>query len=372
MTSYFIKILRCTILGLVLIMVPGAAFGSPQGQRTIVDMLGRTVSIPQKVNRIVPLGGAMRFVVYLHAFDKVVGVEAIETSREETSGRPYNLAIRKKAAHLPIVSEGMFKPVNAEAIIAAKPDLIIIAARDAETANNIARKTGLPVLALAGFGGKGIFEMGSTIKSIEMLGSAIGKEQRAGDVVQFIRKAQKDLDRRIGKPVKAGAGVYVGCLGANGTHGITSTDADYFPLDAVQGTNVAKNLGKRGHLYIDKEQLLVWNPAIILIDSGGLKLFKEDYTRNRAFYDTLDAVKKGSVYVTPPYNYYSTNIEIALASAYFAGSIIYPGKFSDVNIAKKADDIFRFFTGIPCYERMQKEFGGYQKLNFSNGVIHAR
>jgi len=372
MNKYYIKKLKQTILGMVLLMVPGAAFGSTQGQRVIVDMLGRKVSIPQKVNRIVPLGGAMRYVVYLNAFDKVVGIEAIETSRGETAGRPYNLAIRKKAVKLPIVGEGMFKPINAEAMIAAKPDLIIIAARDAETVNNIAQKTGLPVLALAGFGGSGLFEMDSTIKSIEMLGSAIGKEQRAGEVVQFIKKTEKDLDRRSGKPAKGGPGVYVGCLGANGTHGITSTDADYFPLDALHGTNVAKNLGKRGHLYIDKEQLLVWNPAIILIDSGGLRLFKEDYTRNSAFYDTLDAVKKGRVYVTPPYNYYSTNIEIALANAYFAGSIIYPGKFSDLNIAKKADDIFRFFTGVPCYKRMQNEFGGYQNLRFSNGVIHAR
>ncbi|MHB8122467.1 MAG: iron ABC transporter substrate-binding protein [Desulfuromonadaceae bacterium] len=372
MKTYFMKRLRRTILGLVLIMVPSAAFGNTQGQRTIVDMLGRKVSIPQKINRIVPLAGAMRYVVYLHAVDKVVGVEAIETNRAVTTGRPYNLAIRKKAAKLPIVGEGMFKPVNAEAVIAAKPDLIIIAARDAETANNVAQKTGLPVLALAGFGGKGVFEMDSTIKSLEMLGSAIGKEQRSREVVQFIKNAEKDLDRRTGKPAKGGPKVYVGCLGANGAHGITSTDADYFPLDAAHGTNVAKSLGKRGHLYIDKEQLLVWNPAIILIDSGGLTLFKEDYIRNRTFYDTLDAVKKGRVYVTPPYNYYSTNIEIALANAYFAGSVMYPGKFSDVNIAKKADDIFRFFTGIPCYEKMQKEFGGYQNLHFSNGVIHAR
>jgi hypothetical protein len=59
--------------------------------------------------------------VYLQAFDLVVGVEAMENRPPPSSGRPYNLAILSRAEKLPIVAEGRQKTVNAGAIMALRP-----------------------------------------------------------------------------------------------------------------------------------------------------------------------------------------------------------------------------------------------------------
>jgi len=61
--------------------------------------------------------------VYLQAFDLVVGVEAMENRPPPSSGRPYNLAILSRAEKLPIVAEGRQKTVNAGAIMALRPKI---------------------------------------------------------------------------------------------------------------------------------------------------------------------------------------------------------------------------------------------------------
>ena len=85
-------------------------------------------------------------------------------------------------------------------------------------------------------------------------------------------------------------------------------------------------LNKPGHVFIDKEKLLEWNPDIIFIDENGLALVKDDYTKNPDFYNSLKAFKDGQVYGILPFNYYTTNIGTALADAYYIGKILYPDK----------------------------------------------
>lgn len=142
-----IKQLLIAISTLLLMLCNGVPALAATGH-SVVDQLGRTVTLPQKVQRIIPLGGATRFVVYLQAFDLVVGVEAMENRQPSSAGRPYNLAIRKQAERLPVVAEGRQKPVNAEAIMALRPDLLITAEADRGQADLLNRITGVPVLAL--------------------------------------------------------------------------------------------------------------------------------------------------------------------------------------------------------------------------------
>ena len=45
----------------------------------------------------------------------------------------------------------------------------------------------------------------------------------------------------------------------------------------------------------------------------------------------------------------------ALANAYYAGSVIYPERFTDVDIAEKADDILEFLLGRRYYNDMKAD-----------------
>jgi iron complex transport system substrate-binding protein len=93
---------------------------------------------------------------------------------------------------------------------------------------------------------------------------------------------------------------------------------------------------------------------------------QEDYKKNPQFYQSLRAVKKGQVYSLMPYNYYTTNIDTAIADAYFAGKVIFPEQFKDIDPAKKADEIYQFLLGKPLYEQMAKDYGGFRKLDLEN------
>jgi len=66
-----------------------------------------------------------------------------------------------------------------------------------------------------------------------------------------------------------------------------------------------------------------------------------------------------------PYNFYATNIGTALADAYHIGKVLYPEQFKDIDLEKKADEIYTFLLGKPLYREMKDEFGGFKKFNSS-------
>lgn len=113
---------------------------------------------------------------------------------------------------------------------------------------------------------------------------------------------------------------------------------------------------------IDKEKLISWDPDILFLDEGGYTIVTDDFKKNSAFYQSLSAVKKGQVYGQIPYNNYATNIDTAFADAYYAGKIIFPKQFQDIDPIKKSDEIYQFLLGKPLYAEMVRDFGGFKKL----------
>jgi iron complex transport system substrate-binding protein len=83
-----------------------------------------------------------------------------------------------------------------------------------------------------------------------------------------------------------------------------------------------------------------------------MELVEEDYSRHTAFFNNLTAVKNGRLYPQLPYNFNASNIELAIANAYYAGKIIFPEQFADIDIIEKAEEIFTVFLGEPFYDRL--------------------
>jgi iron complex transport system substrate-binding protein len=334
---------------------------------TVTDMLGRQVEVPADVTRVVAIGpGALRLYVYAGNLDYIVGVEGMETG--DVSGKPYMLA-NPDLAKLPIIGQG--GPNNApdpEKLLTAEPQVIFSAyASETAAADELQQKTGIPVVVLSygGFGVTSIFDE-KIQGSLKLVGQIICDDTKAQAAIDFIVKARQDLDSRTkgiadaDKPT-----VFVGGLGSQGLHGIESTQAKYALLDVIHAKNVVDETGKSGSIMVDKEKLLEWNPNFIFIDQGGYALATEDYKKNPAFYDSLSAVVDGRVYSQLPYNSYSTNIDTAIADAYYLGTVIYPEAFADVDPAQKADEIYQALVGQALYEKMVEKYGGFKALNLS-------
>lgn len=330
--------------------------------KVITDALGREVEVPTEVERIVPLGNATRLGVYLGIQDKFVTISQSDLS--ENVHTAYSWYNREAWSKLPVAASGGYGVFHPEVILEADPDLIICT-YEADIVASIEEQTGLPVVAVA----QGTLFGEDYKQSLRILGEACGVSQRAEDVIAFIDACLNDLNTRTqdipaeDKPLILGAAATF-----RGGHGISGVYVDFPVLQAVHANDAAVGLEKESFdtgVEVDKEQILVWNPEVIFLDAGNLGLVKAEYSEDPAFFEQLSAVQNGKVYQWPNATSNYTNVEIPLVNAYYAGSILYPEAFADVDFAAKAAEIFEFFLGHGDYLQALTEHGfGYQPFAF--------
>lgn len=350
-------LLVVTILALTFSVVPHGN-ANENKSITIKDMAGRSVQVPQKPERIICLGpGTLRLIVYLQQQGKVVGIEGMEKNLQ--TGRPYWYA-NPSLARLPVIGPGGPAAVNKEpdleAVLSVHPQVIFITDMEPVRAEGLQKKLSIPVVILS-YGRLGGFDE-IVYESLRVAGTILDAGKRAEEVVSYLERSRKDL---LARADRAGSEsrplVYVGAVGFRGIQGIESTDADYIPFEWTGARNGADELGGKQHFFADRERILALNPEIIFVDGAGVALLLEDYGKKPAFYRALKAFKAGQVRVLYPYNFYTTNVECALADAYTVGKILYPKAFSDIDLKKKANEIFRFFVGKAVNDAMEKDFG---------------
>jgi len=330
-------------------------------KQKITDLVGREVEIATPVQKVVAIGpGALRLVTYDEGASMVVGIEEIE--KKPSPGRSYTMAYPDLKKLSSIGQGGPDTAPNEESLVTVKPEVIFVCSLvDKEKADQLQAKTGIPVVVLS-YGPLATFNE-DAYRSLNLIGMIIGKEKRAQDVVNYLKQCEKDLGERT-QDVPAGdkAKVYVGAVSMKAKLGIESTQAKYPPFKFIGAKNVVDETGKSGTVMIDKEKIVSWDPDILFLDEGGYPVVTDDFNKNPAFYQSLSAVKKGQVYSQIPFNNYSTNIDTAFADSYYAGKIIFPQQFQDIDPIKKSDEIYQFLLGKPLYAEMVKDFGGFNKL----------
>ncbi|QTA83094.1 Amino acid ABC transporter, substrate-binding protein [Desulfonema limicola] len=325
----------------------------------VQDMAGRIVKVPHDPARIVCLGpGTLRLIVYLNAWDRVAGVEDVE--KMNTAGRPYLLA-RKELGKLPRIGPGgpgsINKKPDMEAVLSAGPQVIFVTYMDKSLAQEVQKTLGIPVIVLS-YGDFATLDK-AVYDSLIIAGKILNLDKRAEDIISYIESIRQDLQKRSKDiPEKEKPGVYVGGIGHRGAHGIESTEASYIPLNWNNAVNMAEKADSRigSHVFADKETLLKLNPDIIFIDGGGLTLVLDDFLKKPQFYRALKAFQNRRIYTLLPFNSYTTNIGTALADAYAIGKILYPERFTDIDLEKKTDEIYTFLLGKPVYGDMKKQY----------------
>jgi len=318
------------------------------------------VDVPQNSKRVLAIGpGSLRMICYLDGTDRVVGVEAFEKS--QPIGRPYILA-HPELNKLPLVGQGGPASINREpdleAVLRVSPEVIFVVSMEPAKAEVLQKKLGIPVVILSyGSVGAGTFDE-MTYESLRIAARILGKEKRAEEVIAFIEKARSELLRRTEK-VKEDRKprVYAGGISLRGMQGLDSSDADYPPLAWINARNLAREASLKGHIFVDKEKLLSWNPDLIFVDALSINLITQDYQRKPDFYRNLRAIREKKIHVLYPFNMYSTNIDTVIADAYAVGKVLYPDLFADMDIAEKAGTIYSFLLRRSVYSELKKQFG---------------
>ena len=315
--------------------------GASGDVRTLTDSKNRTVEVPKQVDRVVCVGvGALRYSCYVGAADRVVGVEDYET--KAGMSRLYNYVNFDKFKDLPVT--GTNGEPYVEQIIDVAPQVIVMSAYASCDADELSAKTGIPVFVVPG---SDTTLDDAAYETIRLLGELYGLETRAQELTKYLKGIQTDLDDQ--KP-----SVYVGGVSFKGQHGFEGTEAGYGPFALIHAKNLADTTGQTGAFNIDTEQVLAWDPDMIFLDFNGMPLINEDYQANPAFYNSLTAVRSGKVYSQISFRSSASNLETALADAYYAACVLYPEQFADIDPEAKAGEIFTELLGSNPYPDLKE------------------
>ncbi|MCR5741038.1 MAG: ABC transporter substrate-binding protein [Gammaproteobacteria bacterium] len=351
----------------------------------IVDAVGRSVELDKNsIERVVCIGaGALRLYSYVGDMNKIVGAEDIDRNQDGTDysligangfrgvSRPYydyNKEYLKTT-----LSIGLGGPKNqvnpdTEKIIVANPDLIISEIENVETVNKLQNDTGKPVVVVKYGNNHDIFSE-TLYSSLELLGNILKKEERATEVINYLKASKTELGNNASKATQAEKekSFFIGCLGNWGTQDLLSTSKNFVLFNVSSINNAVKSDATLDNGKITLEALVNYNPDNIILDAAGIQVFKNSsYANNKEIISSLDAVKNGNVYLEMPFNAYYTNIEVALINAYYIASIAYPSVYQNFSIEAKATEVLAKFLGANANYSLISEqnlsYGGYQRI----------
>ncbi|WP_230868784.1 ABC transporter substrate-binding protein [Iocasia frigidifontis] len=325
-------------------------------QKLITDMAGRELMVPTKINKIFAANNTGAVLGYCLVPDKLIGWN----SKLNNNMKKY---IKGKATSLPVMGTlyGNAKSkANLEEIALTAPDIILlmspkITKKVINSADKITGKLGIPVIVIDG-------QFKNTGKTLEFLGGLLGEKERAEKLKDYFENVyQKVITIAVDIKQEQRVNVYY----ARGDKGLT-TEIKGSPnteiLRLLRARNVvdlnisAENTsGLAGNYTVTMEQLLLWNPDLIIVGSGfytasGLvDIIKEDKS-----WQSLKAVANRQLFFIPcaPFNWIdrppSLNRIIGLV---WAAENIYP----DLYNFDLAEEIKKFYKLFYHYDLTETE-----------------
>jgi iron complex transport system substrate-binding protein len=307
-------------LAVVAAGVACASRASAQGARTVTDGAGRKIAIPPRVERIYAAGPPASILVFAIAPDKLIGW----TSPWREAEKPF---IAKKYADLPALGRltGRGNTANVEVVLQAKPDVIIdygtVSDTYASLAERVQQQTGVPYMLLDG-------DFDRMVDAIRAVGQIAQEDKRATALAQYTQDTVSDISRRIAKiPAKQRPRVYYG----RGPQGLNTGLAGSINVEAIEqlgAVNVAAELGRGGLVQVSVEQVLRWNPDVVItIDPNFYGA-----ARTHPLWGSLPAIKAGRIYLSPslPYGWIDFPPSInRLIGLRWLARILYPQAFPE-------------------------------------------
>lgn len=142
-------------------------------------------------------------------------------------------------------------PVTSEAVLAARADLVIIADFTAVETRELLERTGVPLLMLTGFSGFDDFRTNT-----RAIADAVGESNAGHELVQ---RFDRELDDA--RPERTGPSVVSWAAGNVAGTGTTFDDV----ANAAGLSNVAAAHDIAGHKPIAVEQLVTWDPQMLVV-----------------------------------------------------------------------------------------------------------
>ena len=77
-------------------------------------------------------------------------------------------------------------------------------------------------------------------------------------------------------------------------------------------------------------------------------------------------MQQGKVYSQISFRSNASNLETALADAYYAACVIYPEQFADIDPVTKAGEIFEMLLGVNPYDELKEAGYEFRPIQIGN------
>jgi iron complex transport system substrate-binding protein len=329
------NVIRSAFLALCLgcLAQPGCSGSATDdaGTITVVDQVGRTVTVPRNIRRIAALhhfGGKVVFA--LGQQDKLVDQALYH--RENLAMAKVNPAFAAK----PKLISG--HNLNNEQLVALKPDIAIAYASfdpaDIEQLEN----AGIKVIAIRGE------TLEESYAGVRLVAKVLGCEERGEEYISECERLVGMVKERTDRipPEKRLKVMFVGPK--NIYTAATGQMLQNTLLETAGGRNVAASL-KGFWAAVSPEQIAAWNPDVIFLGSS-LDSYGADTVFSNHQFATVPAIRNRRVYVFPSnigwWDYPAPHCVLGMV---WAAKTLYPERFRDVDVKAIAEGFYARYLG---------------------------
>ena len=252
--------------------------------------------------------------------DKLIGW----TSAWRETERPF---IAQKYADLPMLGRltGRGNTANVEVVLKAKPDFIVdygtVSPTLSSLADRVQEQTGIPYVLLDG-------DFDRMTDAIRLIGTVTGEEKRAEGLARYAQDTVAGINRRVAKiPSGKRPRVYYG----RGPQGLNTGLAGSISAEFIKqlgAVNVAAEMGRGGLVQVSIEQVLRWNPDVVItIDANFYAA-----AHSHPVWRELPAIRAGRIHLAPnvPFGWIDFPPSInRLIGLRWLARILYPDAFPE-------------------------------------------
>lgn len=301
-------------------------------ERQFTDSVGRTVTIPDRVDRIAVTGPMAQIVVFALCPDKLVGIADKWSSQAEEF-------IQTRYYDLPLLGQlyGGKGEINLETLLQSEAQVVIDVGEPKKTAtedlDGLQTQTGIPFVHISA----DTESMGTAYRK---LGELLGCEREA-EILAVYCEEKLQMMKELAENVEKANLVY--CVGEKGLNVIAKGSYHGEIIDlmannlAVVDAPSSKGTGNE----VDMEQLMLWDPEVILFGPDSIY---ETVAEDPAW-QSLQAIASGNYYQVPfgPYNWmgFPPSVQRYLGMLWM-GKVLYPEE-ADYDLYGEVKEYFDLF-----------------------------
>lgn len=310
---------------------------------TITDHLGKEVTVPAEIDRIVvgniyPLPSVLT--VFFDNADKIVGMADVSMKAAENGllGELYPEILNAETGFIDGTN------INIEEVVSLNPDVVFYGTEAPQIGEQL-EEAGIPAVAISA--SKWEYNAIETLNHwIDLLSEMFPENDKAEICRNYSDEVYTMIQEKT-QAIPADEQEEVFFLFQYSDSNITTSGKQFFGqywADAIGAKNVGEELATDNSTAVSMEQIYDWNPSLIFITNFNSAQPDDIYNNTISTYDwsAISAIENQRVYKMPlgMYRSYTPGIDTPITLMWLAKTT-YPDIFADIDITQETKNYYQ-------------------------------